>query len=427
MSAELAVLRRLTTELGALRHPLRNVAVLVSGNLARLALGFLASALTYRALRPSDAGRFAIVMSLVSLFSFLAEFGFRDAAVTYIAGAASPAEARAVARSFLMAKLVFGTLASALLAGLAGWIVNGWYSGAVDPALVRLAALALLTGGLLNYLQTLLEARQTFTALSLISMAQAVLRAGVIGLLFITDRLALWPLVGIEVGLPLALLALAQRSLPSELRPRLLTSLGTQFLRLWRFSRWIAVAAVASTIFLSLDVLLLGHFRPAAEVGLYGAALALLAKFEVVLNAVITSSFPEAARYRAKADLRAYVFRTMRLTVPASIGFLLILPLAAPLLMALYGQAYAGAALPFAILLVGLAVGLNAQPAAFVLYPLERVRWIAFGDVLQFLWFAGLGLWLIPAHGALGAALAVLATRLFGAGLTAAFVTRALR
>ena len=417
----------MVAELATLRRPLRNIGVLLGGNLVKLAFGFVASALTYRALAPENAGRFAIVMSLVSLFSFIAEFGFRDAAVNYIAAAASPAEAQAVARSFLMAKLVFGTLAAALLAGFAGWIVNGWFAGAVQPGLLRLAALALLTGGLLNYVQTLLEARQTFGALSLISMAQAALRAGIIVALFLTGRITLWPLLGIEVGLPLVLLVVGQRSLPSDLRPRLLASLGSHFGRLWRFSRWIAVAAIASTIFLSLDVVLLGHFRPAAEVGLYGAALALLAKFEVVQNAVLTSSFPEACRYRAKADLRAYVFRTMRLTGLASAGFLLILPLGGLVLVALYGSAYAGATVPFTILLAGFLVGLNAQPAAFVLYPLARVRYIAAGDVLQLLFFAALGLWLIPRYGALGAALTVLARQLLGAGLTAAFVTRALQ
>ncbi len=385
----------MVAELGTLRRPLRNVAVLLSGNLVKLAFGLLASVLIYRALAPADAGRFAIVMGLVSLFSFVAEFGFRDAAVTYVAGAASPAEAQAFARSFLMAKLVFGTLAAALLAGLAGWIVNGWYGGAVQPGLIRLAALVLLTGGLLNYVQTLLEARQTFGALSLLSMAQAVLRAIVIVALFLTSRIALWPLVGIEVVLPLVLLVVGQRSLPSDLRPR-------------------------------LDVLLLGHFRPAAEVGLYGAALALLAKFEVVQNAVLTSSFPDASRYRTKADLRAYVARTLRLTGLASAALLLILPLATALIVALYGEAYAGATLPFAILAVGFVIGLNAQPAAFVLYPLERVRYIAAGDVLQLVFFTGMGLWLIPIYGARGAALAVLARQIFGAGLTALFVKRAL-
>jgi O-antigen/teichoic acid export membrane protein len=261
----------------------------------------------------------------------------------------------------------------------------------------------------------------------LISAAQAVLRTGIIVALFLTGSLALWPLVGLEVGLPLVLLLFGQRSLPVNLRPRLTTWLGARFGVLWRFSRWIAVAAVASTIFLSLDVVLLGHFRPAAEVGLYGAALALLAKFEVVQNAVLTSAFPEACRYRAKADLRAYVLRTLRLTGLATLGFLLLLPLAGPLFAIFYGTAYAGAALPFVILLLGFAVGLNAQPAAFVLYPLERVRYIAAGDVLQLVIFTAIALWLIPLYGALGAALAVLLRQLLGAGLTATFVTRALR
>jgi O-antigen/teichoic acid export membrane protein len=417
----------LLAELAVLRRPIGNIAVLTTGNLLKLGVGVLASALTYRALPTADAGRLAITIGLVSLFSFVAEFGFRDAAVTYVAGATSAAEAQAAARSFLMAKLLFGTLAAVILAGLAGWIVSRWYGGAVNPALVRFAALALLTGGLLNYVQTLLEARQRFGTLSLISMAQGLLRAGAIVLLFVTDRLTLWPLIALEVAVPLALFAFGQRLLPAELRPRLLASLGVYFARLWRFSRWIAIAAVASTIFLNLDVVLLGHFRPAAEVGLYGAALALLAKFEVLQNAVLTSAFPEACRYRSRDELRAYVFRILRVTALLSIGVMVILPLTGTLLVVLYGVRYAGAALPFAILLIGFAIGLNAQPTAFVLYPLERVRWIAGGDLLQLVFFIAIGLWLIPHYGALGAALAVLATRVVGAGLTAAFVTRALR
>lgn len=401
--------------------------MLSTGNIIRLGIGVLASALTYRALPTADAGRLAITVGLVSLFSFVAEFGFRDAAVNFVAGARSAAEAQAAARSFLLAKLVFGTLAAVILAGLAEWIVARWYGGAVHPGLVRFAALALLTGGLLNYVQTLFEARQSFATLSLISMIQGLVRAGAIVILFVTNHLTLWPLIALEVAVPLALFAVGQRLLPSELRPRLLASLGTYFARLWRFSRWIAIAAVASTIFLNLDVVLLGHFRPAAEVGVYGAALALLAKFEVLQNAVLTSAFPEACRYHSRDDLQAYLGRILRITGLASIGLLLILPLTGTLLALLYGARYAGAALPFAILLIAFAIGLNAQPAAFVLYPLERIRWIAGGDVLQLFFFIGVGLWLIPLDGALGAALAVLATRLLGAGLTAAFVTRALR
>jgi len=52
------------------------------------------------------------------------------------------------------------------------------------------------------------------------------------------------------------------------------------------------------------------------------------------------------------------------------------------------------------ILLLGFAVGLNAQPAAFVLYPLERVRQIAAGDILQLVFFTAIALWLIPLYGA---------------------------
>jgi O-antigen/teichoic acid export membrane protein len=410
----------------SLGRPLRNVAILMAGNAIKLGLGFIASILTYRTLPPADAGRLTVVLGLVGVFSLVAEFGFRDAAVNYVAGAASPAEAQSVARSFLAAKMVFGTLAAVLLALLARWLLDTWYPGTVAPGLLRLAALSLFAGGLLNYVQTLLEARQTFSALSLISMAQAVLRAAAIALFYFTGRLALAPLIALEVVVPLALLAYGARFLPPgflSLRRPLFEHFG----KLWRFSRWIAVAAAASTIFLSLDVLFLAHFRPAAEVGVYGVALALLAKFEVVQNVVLTTAFPEACRYHTKPELRAYVWRTLRLTGLASLGFVCLLPFAGWLIVLLYGGNYAAAALPFSLLLIGLVVGLNAQPAAFVLYPLHRPQWIAAGDVLQLIFCTAVGLWLIPLYGVLGAALTVLATRLFGGSLTLALVTWQLR
>jgi O-antigen/teichoic acid export membrane protein len=410
----------------SLARPLRNVAILLAGSAVKLGLGFIASVLTYRALPPADAGRLTVVLSLVGVFSLVAEFGFRDAAVNYISGAASVAEAQRVARSFLAAKMLFGTLAAVLLAVLARWLLDAGYPGTVATDLLRLAALSLFAGGLLNYVQTLLEARQAFGALSLLSMAQAVVRAAAIALFFFTGRLALAPLIALEVFVPLALFVYGARFLPPgfvSLRRPLFEHFG----KLWRFSRWIALAAVASTIFLSLDVLLLGHFRPAAEVGVYGVALALLAKFEVVQNVVLTTSFPEACRYHTKPELRAYLWRTLRLTGLASLGFLCLLPFTGWIIVFLYGSIYGAAAFPFVLLLIGLMIGINAQPAAFVLYPLNRPQWIAAGDLLQLAFCAAAGLWLIPLYGLLGAALTVLATRVLGGLITLALVTWQLR
>ena len=47
--------------------------------------------------------------------------------------------------------------------------------------------------------------------------------------------------------------------------------------------------------------------------------------------------------------------------------------------------------------------------------------------MLQLVFFAALGLSLAPRYGAVGMAIAVLLRQLFGAGLTAMFVTRSLR
>jgi O-antigen/teichoic acid export membrane protein len=415
----------LPTGLLPARDQLRGVILLVGGNVLKLGLGFGTSVLIFRTLGPGDAGRLALTLSVLGLFSIIGEFGLRDAAVNYIARwlPVAPDRAAAVARTFLVSKTFLTALASSVAIFVAGWLAATFYSKVDVAGLIRLGAFSLFMDGLLAFATVVLEARRRFAMLSALGVIQAALRAGLVGLFFVLGQVNLYTLLALESIVPLAVFVYALRVIPRSfyaVRSAWLEHLGL----LWHFAKWVAVAALASTIFLRLDVLMLSYFRTPVEVGFYAAAFALVSKLDVVKSAVLTTAFPEACRRSGGAELRQYIVQSLRMTVLASLGLLSLFVFGGALIELLYGVEYRAAVPAFYPLLAGFIIGLNAEPVAYVLYPLDRPRWIAASDLTQLVFCVLINLVLIPAYGMVGAAWGVLLTRLTAAVITLVLVRR---
>ncbi|MBI4786844.1 MAG: oligosaccharide flippase family protein [Chloroflexi bacterium] len=406
-------------------HQLRDLAYLVGGNVLKLALGLGTSILIFRALGPGDAGRFTLALSILGLLSIIGEFGLRDAAVNYIArfSLPDPERAAAVARTFLAVKFFLSALAttSAILA--AGFIASQFYPGLDLADLIRLGAFSLLMNGLLAFVVVVLQAQQRFGAISIIGVLQTVVRAAAILVLFLSQQINLFTLLLLESLVPLGVFIYSLRLIPRAFRAFRVPSFA-HFSLLWHFAKWIAVAALASAIFLKLDILLLSFYRAPSEVGLYAAAFALVGKLDVVKNAVVTSAFPDACRRAEKSDLRLYVLPSLRLTALVSFSALPLFAVGGYLIEWLYGVEYRGAVAALYPLLVAFLIGLNAEPVAYVLYPLNKPRWIAASDMLQLGFSVVANLALIPAFGIAGAAWSVLLTRIVALGITFVLVRR---
>lgn len=407
------------------RRQLRNVAYLVAAHSLKLGLGVATSALIFRTLGPGDTGRLTLALSAVALFSVVGEFGLRDAAVTTIArfSLTAPEQAQWVARTFLASKVILSMLAGTVAFFTAGIVAARFYPQARVADLIRLGAFSLLADGLLGFSMAILEARQNFAALSALGAVQAFVRAGLIAGLLLARGLDLKALLILESVVPLAAFLYSLRFVPRSflsLRRPVLAYLGTLF----HFTKWIAVAALASTVFLRLDVLILSHYRAPVEVGLYAAALALVGKLDVVKNAVLTTAFPEACRRTERGELRAFVFQSLRLTGAASMLAVPFFVAGGALIVWLYGADFRAAIPALYPLLAAFLIGLNAEPVAYVLYPLNRPQWIAASDVLQLAVSFAASLALIPTVGIAGAAWAVLLTRVVAALITFGLVRR---
>ena len=249
------------------------------------------------------------------------------------------------------------------------------------------------------------------------SAAQVDLTPELILALFVLGRVNLASLLVLETVVPLAAFLYSLRSLPAAfrtLRRPFLEYLGPLF----HFSKWIGVAALSSLLISRLDVVFLSHFQAPAVVGLYAAALALVNKIDLIKIPILTTAFPDACRRTEKDQLRQYVRQNLKLTLSITAALLPLFLLGGFLIVLVYGQEFAPAAAGFNILLAGYLVGLNAEPTAFVLYPLNKPAWIAAKELIPLIVFAILGSLLIARYGLLGAAWSVLLRRGIEALLT---------
>src|SRR5689334_15700566 len=88
----------------------RGWATVAGGNVARLALGFVASLLIARALGPAGFGVFATLGAVATVAGAVADLGLSDAGVKRIAGAWPDEQAGARARVFFWLRVVAAAL-----------------------------------------------------------------------------------------------------------------------------------------------------------------------------------------------------------------------------------------------------------------------------------------------------------------------------
>ena len=177
--------------------------------------------------------------------------------------------------------------------------------------------------------------------------------------------------------------------------------------------------------------LFIEHSLGSGWLGLYSALAYVTLVGSVIVVALGTALTTRLSHLFAAGDGAAFIHLTLRLTAAAAalgLGLVLLSILAGgPLLRRLYGTEYAGQVPLLVWLNVGGAIGYLASCAGFAVTAARRFRqqFPLFGVVTLALWLACW--WLIPRHGLLGAAWAVLIAAAFQLAGSWLIVLRALR
>lgn len=397
-----------------------DVLVQIFGGVANAALGVVATVLIARGLGSATFGQWMTIFAVVQIAAFVTDFGIEGAAIR------RAADDRGRERDWLGAA---AALRFALTVPVAALCVGCLLVMSSGPAM-RVAAV-LITGTLLLGVPGVI-ANVVFG----LRVRNDLLVAT------ITVNSVLWTSIVIAISpaeddlVPLALAFLVVAALTAllqtvlALRKAVVRWPGSPALRrdLRRLALPIGLASMLTFAYGRIDQALVFQLAGARDAGLYGAAYRVLTQAALVPTAVMTTLFPilTAARAdtdrlrRAAQDAADYV---AMLALPV-LAFALVE--AEPLVGALFGAEFAGAAPAMRILIVALlpiSLGYLAATIGYVLGEQWRlVRYAMLGLLVN----VAFNVALIPTLGFLAAAYVTVLTEALVAGLALRLVTRRL-
>jgi O-antigen/teichoic acid export membrane protein len=404
---------------GAAQRLVRDYAVLTAGELFAKVAGFLGFAWLARALGPEAYGAVELAAALVMVFGLVVDFGLGPIAAREVTR--DPARAAELARRIPALRLVL--CAPAVLAMLATVLVLDLAPGA--RALGALYAVSPLAGPwTLNWLFQGLD-RVRWVALAS-ALRMTVFAGGAV--LLVKGPAQLWGVGAVELaaalGAALYYAATARVAARVPLRPALdRAQAGALLAEAWP----VGVSQILWILNQYLPTLLLAALAGAAPVAFYGGAhriVMALATFVYLYFFTLYPSLVRATQMREGdfAGLARQSFRaTAWLGVAAGLAGTLV---AVPAVRLAYGDAFAAAATPFAVLAWVLPVSLLSGHARYALIAAGRQRLELVAQAAGIAASVGLGVPLVAWGGPLGAALAMLGAGLVVWGVAHRFTVR---
>lgn len=382
-----------------------NAVTLLVSNAGSAALSFLLSVLIGRALGQDGLGIYAAALAWVFPLSLAADFGIATLITRDLAQ--QPQLEPRYLQSAVWARLLLGGGLTLALVAAAPFLSD-------HPAVVRglqLAAPLVVIGPFLS----------TFTA---VFRAQQVM----------------WPIPWLNIGMLAAqviitaLIFATGGGVLTALAANTLTSAGQLAVAWWVWRRWFsltlrlplpqgeeeavrtfrllrrawpfALAAVLAALQLRLNTVLLERLSTTAEVGYYAAAARFVEAGRVLPNAVFGALLPALTVLALDPAGLAQTFRRVMLGLAAfgaALGGLFAI-FGAAVVRLTYGAAFADSVPALHIAMWSLLPGLLRGGQTLYWFAIGREQYANRVNALALALQAALGLWLIPRHGAVGAA-----------------------
>jgi len=374
----------------------------LGGQLAYLLLALPASVLLARLLGPEGKGAADLALLLPTLVTLFANFGFGYAG-SYLVGSRRFPPGEIIA-TMVSLWLLMAALLTPAYACLAAFGLLAPLAPHVGRSLLLLGALGIPLGLGRQILGSLLLGLQRFIAYNSVQVLfGGASLVGVVGFVWLAS---LGPGGGVAASVTaqlvcvLYVLFMLRGAWPGY--PRLNGGILRE--AVWYGARG-QVGDILQFFNYRLDVILLGHFRSLAEVGLYTLAVSLAELLWYIPHASALVVLPRTAASQAEArHLTPLVFRmTWALTF---LGALVVAGLARPLIRMVYGEAFLGSLGPFLILLPGVVCLGGAKVLSADLGGRGAPGYNSIGALVSLVVTVILDLALIPGRGASGAALA---------------------
>jgi O-antigen/teichoic acid export membrane protein len=124
---------------------------------------------------------------------------------------------------------------------------------------------------------------------------------------------------------------------------------------------------------MQIDVILVGRLTTAAAVGMYGLALNLARKADIVNHSLYTSLLPAASGLNDREAVGKYLRQSMVRSGLIGLGLLALMPLVGPFIRIFYGPEYAAATGLLQLLLIVVIIDAFALPVILLLLAVRLI------------------------------------------------------
>jgi O-antigen/teichoic acid export membrane protein len=401
---------------GITRRIARNTSFNFINRSSDLVINFVVSIVLARGLGAEGYGTYALMVWFLGLSTLLVRLGLGDMAKRFIAEAGGKEDEALQMGTARMALWMRG-LAALVVCALIIVFSRQWaalFGDADNQSLFMLVAIALFPNAVNLVLVGIFAGFQKYQYSAYLMLASNPLRAALIAVLMAADlgvrevllaNIGSW-LIGMVVGV-----FLLRRLVPLRVLLSPMAIEPDSRRRALKYAMVVTgIMAVNYVLWQQAEVFILGLYAPVEQVGFYTLAAKVPAASVALLPTVLgTVLLPVVSEQVGRGDMEK-----LRRIYTASGRYLMALafPLAAagialagPIVDVLYGQDYAPVVLLLRILFLPAAMMGVAHAATSVIYGVNEPAFVLRVGAVLALVGIGLNLWLIPAYGAIGAAI----------------------
>lgn len=377
--------------------------ILFAGNLLSAFLGFIFTLLIARGLSVSDFGVFSAVNNLVTIIVSVSDIGISAGLINFIATFQAKKD-QGSSNNFLKASVVIRALA---MSALIIWVLlfpkltasNLLASGDASLAYwVAILSFGLLLWSIFPYV---LQAFKRFFGSVITDNSLGLSRILVLSLFIFLGGLTVKK----------AIISFTFGGLVAGVVG--LTLIGTGFLgarpkkgvymELLRFSGWVGVNRIISSLSGRLDIQMLAAMAGATATGIYSIS-SKLALFIVVLTSSFSSVLaPRLAAFGDKETEKRYILKAFFTTIPIICGVVIWIAVARPFVVTLFGSKYLEAVPVFQALAASMIPFILTAPSvSAIIYAIKKPVYIGIFSFFQLAALFSLNLFFIPRLGPFG-------------------------
>jgi teichuronic acid exporter len=354
-----------------------------------------------RALEPESFGVYSSLAAIVGIVSVLGDLGISSALVNFLPKMPNKRQVL-IATSFWFQVLI--ALAFSLLVSFSGLINTLIVPGSIP---IHLVFAGLLTGTYIinQYAVGLLKAEKKFLAASVVQSIDSVGKLALTSVLFYNNNLTISLAIASNA---ISVIISTIYGMRQEFKSLPLILPKIYLKKIFSFAKWIGLSRAFGVAVSRVDIILLNLMHSSFSAGIFAAASRVGLVFALVVSALGSVVAPRFSSFTKRSETVAYLKKLLLLTSLISLLMLIMVVLAKPIVLLVFGQKYLQAIPVFQVLTVALIPFLFSLVTSNpIIYTYNQPDFFAKITIIQIVVLVALDIILIPSLGAMAPAISI--------------------